>query len=335
MVVASIVVPVYNIEKYIRQCIESIQAQTVEEIEIILVDDGTPDNCGSICDAYAEQDVRIKVIHKENGGLSDARNKGAAKATGKYLFFIDGDDTVSPNMVEKAVGCAQHLNADMVFFDFESVEEETGRRDRYRFGLPENECMDVNKNPEMLITSPSACFRVYKKDFWDKAGIRFPKGLHYEDLATTPRLILAADRIGYIGDEPLYYYMLHAGSIMASKNFENSFKDRTFVLDYIKTHFQDQKMEKAYERELEYLFFDHAYFVPSKEIVLADSKSQWLEKFKSYAFTAYPNMLKNPYITGLSGKDKILLFLLRHKLYGVMNLLSGLRKKKDSLRNEK
>lgn len=334
MDLVSIVVPVYNIEKYIKRCIESIQAQTYENIEIILVDDGTPDNSGRICDEYAKQDKRIRVMHKKNGGLSDARNKGAEWATGKYLFFVDGDDTVSSLMAEKAVRLAQKLNADMVFFDFESVEEDTGRRDRYSFRLPDNQCIDIIKHPEIFIKSPSAWCRLYKTEFWVKSGISYPIGRHYEDLATTPRLILEAERIGYVACEPLYYYMLRPGSIMTSNNFEKSYQDRTYVLDFLKKYFEEKNADKTYKRELEYLFFEHAYFVPSKEIILAVSESPWLEKFKSFAFTAFPDMFDNLYVRQLSGKDKILLFLLKYKLYSAMNLLSGLRKKKDSMKNE-
>ena len=92
MMKISIIVPIYNVENYIRQCVESVIAQTHQDLELILVDDGSPDNCGRICDTYAEGDSRIKVIHKENGGLSDARNVGVANATGEYILFLDGDD---------------------------------------------------------------------------------------------------------------------------------------------------------------------------------------------------------------------------------------------------
>ena len=126
MELVSIVVPVYNIEKYIGNCIESIQKQTYENIEILLIDDGAKDESGAICDCYAQKDRRIRVFHKENGGLSDARNYGAQQVRGKYMLFIDGDDTISSELVEKTLDCAEKTDGDMVFFDFESVEEETG-----------------------------------------------------------------------------------------------------------------------------------------------------------------------------------------------------------------
>lgn len=329
MKLVSIVVPVYNIEKYIGRCIESLLGQTYEELEIILVDDGGTDKSADICDEYAKRYSSVSVVHKTNGGLSDARNKGAEKARGKYLFFVDGDDTVSPCMVEKTVQCAEKLDADMVIFDYESIEEETGRRDLYHFGLPEDQAFTMKDCPEVLIKSPSAWSRMYKKEFWDRTGIRYPIGLHYEDLATTPRFLLNAGRIGYVG-EPFYYYMLRQGSIMRNHNFERSYKDRTYVLDYLLEYFKGQNAQEQYKSELGYLIFEHGYFVPSKEIILADEKSPWLSEFREYAFLRNPDMLSNPYLSLLSGKDKILLHLMNRKLYKVMNLLSGMRKKRDS-----
>lgn len=329
---ASIIVPVYNIERYIRGCVESLQAQTEKNIEILLVDDGGTDKSGEICEEYACADKRIQVFHKENGGLSDARNYGARQAKGEYLFFIDGDDSVAPHLVEKTVACADKLQADMVFFDFESIEEETGRRDLYHYGLPENKVFSAGTNPEVLLKSPSACCCLYRKKFWDKSGIRYPKGRHYEDLATTPRFLLQAERIGYVGDEPFYYYMLRKGSIMHSSNFGRSYEDRTWVLEFLRDYFSQKERAREFQKELEYMFFEHGYFVPSKEIILENSKSIWLKKFRIYVEERYPGFLQNPYIKTLSKKDKILLFLMKRHLYGIMNILSGLRKKSDSLR---
>lgn len=334
MKLASIVVPVYNIEKYIEKCIESLRVQTWKNLEIILVDDGSPDQCGEICDKYAAKDSRIRVLHKKNGGLSDARNKGALEAKGEYLFFVDGDDSVNPRLVEKTMLCAEEQNSDMVIFDFESVEEDTGRRDLYHFSLPEDRTVNMTNTPELMLKTPAAWCRMYRKEFWDKSGIRYPEGIHYEDLATTPRLMLKAEKIAYVGDEPLYYYMLRPGSIMRSTNFERSYRDRTHVLDYLKQYYEEQGADRSCQKEMEYLFFEHGYFVPSKEIILADAKSPWLPKFKTYALDNYPGLLENPYIRQLSVKDKILLFLMKREWYGMMNFLSGMRKAKDSMKKE-
>ena len=114
----SIIVPVYNIENYIRVCVESILAQTYESFELILVDDGSKDNSGILCDEYAAIDSRVKVIHKENGGVSSARNTGLQQAKGKWIMYVDGDDWIEPDMIESLIETAKATEADLVFGDF-------------------------------------------------------------------------------------------------------------------------------------------------------------------------------------------------------------------------
>ena len=120
----SIVVPIYNVEKYLEQCIDSIINQTLKEIEIILVDDGSPDNCPQICDDYVKKDSRIKVVHKTNGGLSSARNAGIEIATGDYIGFVDSDDYIELDMYEKMYNIAIENNVDFVMSDYYSVSNE-------------------------------------------------------------------------------------------------------------------------------------------------------------------------------------------------------------------
>ena len=117
----SVIVPVYNVEEYLRKCIDSIVAQTLKDIEIILVDDGSTDGSGTICDEYASQDKRVRVVHKINGGLSSARNTGIEAASAPFLMFIDSDDWVEPNFCEKPYLAAKNNNADLVLFSFRIV----------------------------------------------------------------------------------------------------------------------------------------------------------------------------------------------------------------------
>ena len=129
MAEVSIIVPVYQVEKYIRQCIDSILAQTFTDFELILVDDGSKDNSGKICDEYAEKDKRIRVIHKENGGLSDARNKGLDNAAGKYFMFVDGDDYIAPNMAECLHNSILKADADIAACNYRYIFESDGKKD--------------------------------------------------------------------------------------------------------------------------------------------------------------------------------------------------------------
>ena len=125
--VVSIVVPIYKVERYLGQCVESILAQTLREIEVILVDDGSPDGCPALCDAYAARDSRVRVIHQENQGAGASRNIGLASARGKYIIFLDSDDIYHPQMLERMVPRAEKYRADVVICLADALEEETGR----------------------------------------------------------------------------------------------------------------------------------------------------------------------------------------------------------------
>lgn len=124
----TVIVPVYNVEKYLDRCVKSIVRQTYKDLEIILIDDGSPDRCPEMCDAWKLKDSRIKVIHKKNAGLGYARNTGIDNATGKYLCFVDSDDYIAPDTIEKAYYCAVQYNADIVSYGYYVVASDGDRK---------------------------------------------------------------------------------------------------------------------------------------------------------------------------------------------------------------
>ncbi|MDD2980777.1 MAG: glycosyltransferase [Hespellia sp.] len=332
MAKVSVIIPIYKVEAYLEKCIESVLAQTETDWEMILVDDGSPDHSGAICDAYAAKDMRIQVIHKQNGGLSDARNTGIEKATGTYLFFLDSDDHIHPRLLERTIDAAEQTRSDLVIFDIVSVESETGRQDVMEERLPRNQIMSLKEQPELLFANPSACNKLFRRAFWSASGVHFPVGRHYEDLATIPKLYGMSDRILYLGGEPLYYYMMREGSIMHGKQYQKNFEDRTRALDDLATYYKEKKLYEQCQQELAFLTFENGYFIPSKEIVLGDKESPYLQAFRTYIYERYPEIEKNPYIKGMSKKDRILYQLLRRKQYDAMILLSKLRKCADKLK---
>ncbi|MGC4018004.1 MAG: glycosyltransferase [Muricomes sp.] len=255
----SVVVAAYNVERYIEKCIKSLMRQTYENLEILLIDDGATDKSREICDRHAKLDNRIRVIHKQNGGLSDVRNVGLAEASGIYLMYVDGDDYVADNYVEAAVSCAESNYADVVIFDFEEIEEDTGRRDRWSMKLPRNTVLNANQMPKVLTVTPSSWNKLYRLEFFRGTGLTYPLGRNYEDLTMNPRLLVNAARIVYLQSEPLYYYMLRDGSIMRSKNFEKSYLQRKAAIEDIVLYFREKKLYQTFERELEYLAFEHAF----------------------------------------------------------------------------
>lgn len=231
----SIIVPIYNVEQYLDRCIQSILNQTYQNLEILLVDDGATDCSGAIADSYAAKDKRIKVFHKENGGLSDARNYGLEHVTGDYILFIDSDDFIVNIMCERLITVASSNNADIVSCNYYiyrgdddisihtmSVQDDkrtfTGM-DMLRYYLLKTEPFDLN-----VVWN-----KIFKLDLFNGVEpVRFPKGRVQEDNFTIFRLFLNANSIVTV-NEPLYYYVQRAGSIMA--NFT-----RRFMIDTIESH---------------------------------------------------------------------------------------------------
>jgi glycosyltransferase involved in cell wall biosynthesis len=217
----SVIVPVYKVEKYLSRCIESIINQTYSNLEIILVDDGSPDKCGDICDHYASLDSRVKVIHKENGGLSDARNTGLNIATGEYVNFIDSDDYIHEKFYEKLLTLVLSNNADIGQCEFLKVFEDKDHNNKVTSTIPLNsEKVATFNNVEALnqlysnVISGVAWNKLYKAELFK--DIRFPKGKIHEDDFTTFKVLYNSKKI-VTTSLPLYYYLQRSNSIMGSE----------------------------------------------------------------------------------------------------------------------
>lgn len=334
MPLVSVIVAAYNVERYLEKCVESLRNQTWKELEILLIDDGSTDKSGEICDRLARADARIRVIHKKNGGIADVRNLGIDEVKGEYLMFVDGDDYVAPEFVEYAVNSAMKHEADIIILDFEEIEESTGRVDKWSMQVERDTPINATQVPKMLITTPCPWNKLYRTEFWRGTGLKYPLGRNYEDLTLIPILLANAQRIIYLDSKPLYYYILHEGSIMRSKNFQKSFEDRKAAIEDIVSYFKEQGIYHSFRAELEYLAFEHAFFVPTKEILLDDPKSPYLERFREYVDEIFPNASKSPYIGEcLSIKDKVMLWLIKRRWYQATILLSKVRKQVDIIRH--
>ena len=222
----SIIVAVYKVEKYLNRCIESIINQTYENIEIILVDDGSPDSCPILCDNWAKKDGRIKVIHKENGGLSDARNKGLEVATGEYVGFIDGDDEISSSMFEKLMKIVEENNAEIGICQFARFID--GSVPNYTIV---DDCTIIDKDEALkeVLTEKIGnhiCNKLFKRGLFDNT--LFTKGVAYEDIFIFYKLLLKSKNIA-ITNSKLYGYMQRRDSITNNCTVKN-------VRDYIKAN---------------------------------------------------------------------------------------------------
>ncbi len=209
----SVIVPVYKVEAYLDKCISSIANQTYKNLEIILVDDGSPDNCPATCDAWAEKDSRIRVIHKPNGGLSDARNAGMAVATGELMTFVDSDDWIAPDMYEHLYQRLEEDSSDIAACGVQMVwENKTPSRMLTREGnrvLNQEEAMRAIIEESWL--KQPVWYKLYKTVLI--RDILFPKGKYHEDVFWSYQAIGRAQRVS-VSDHIGYYYLQRGGSIM-------------------------------------------------------------------------------------------------------------------------
>lgn len=211
----SIIVPVFNVEKYLKKCVDSIMDQTYQNFEVILVNDGSTDQSLNICSEYAQKDTRVKVINKINGGLSDARNIGIENATGKYITFIDSDDFIKRDYLEYLYYLIKKYNTKISICAY-SVLMESGKEINYGIGYCEKK-MDLKESYRRMLNeegfSVSAWAKLYETKLFE--NIRYPKGMLCEDNGTTYKILAKEKWIAY-GNESKYYYLKRNGSIMLS-----------------------------------------------------------------------------------------------------------------------
>lgn len=217
----SVVIPVYNAVAYLETCVGSVRAQTWPEIEILLVDDGSADGSGAICDAFAERDPRVRAFHKTNGGASSARNMGLRAAAGDYVYFLDSDDKIDPTLLEKLVRCAEETDAELVFFDAWAIDEATGARSEKNYSHKEIYTPDTGKNMmARMVKNGDFHMGVWqflaKKTLYEREELAFAEGIVYEDFLFTCQAYCLARRASYV-PEFLYERLYHADSVMTAK----------------------------------------------------------------------------------------------------------------------
>lgn len=215
----SVIVPVYKVEEYLDQCVQSIVSQTYTDLEIILVDDGSPDNCPAMCDAWAERDKRIKVIHKKNGGLSDARNAGLEIAAGKYISFVDSDDWIENDILQLSLQCAKENNADIVAFGVDwrysdHIENPHPLHSAVYYGTDNI----VRTYFQSCMVRTTVWNKLYKGSILN--DIQFPKGRIHEDEFFTYRVLAKANTVAVI-ETIGYHYRQHSNSIMGTYNLRH------------------------------------------------------------------------------------------------------------------
>lgn len=303
----SIVVPVYNVEKYIEKCVLSILNQTYEKFELLIVDDGSKDSSGEICDKLAENDVRIKVIHQENKGLSGARNTAIDIAKGKYITFIDSDDYIEKDYLEYLYMLCKKYNT-KISICAQSVVTNKGKKIEYTDKKSEKKMDKVECIKNMLLEdgySVSACAKLYSLDLFE--DIRYPIGRLCEDNGTTYKLIDKVEYISY-GSESKYLYLKRNDSIMGGQFNIKKYDLITLtdeMCEYLKS--KNYNIDEVLEKRKMY-----ARFSVLRQIVFATNRNIEVEdKIIKELLENEKNIMNNKYS---SIRDKLALIVL--KLFG-------------------
>lgn len=323
----SVIVPVYKVEPYIRKCIDSILAQTYTKLEIILVDDGSPDCCPVICDEYSVMDSRVKVIHKENGGLSDARNAGLSEAKGEWIAFVDSDDWIEPDMYEKLLANAYEYSAEI---SCGGVNDELIAEDGISIlkttmtGVVEVTCCTrTEAMTRYFNTSWSAWDKIYQKKIFD--NIRFPVGEINEDEAIVLQLLEQCNKVVYTNE--VFYHYIHRPSSITTASFSPKkfawYRHCRNNLTWIQEH-HPELTELAAAR------YRGALIWTLTEIAL--SNQRYYQEVNELCDELKTNRFIFKVIPYLHGTDKIRVFLLTYLPYPLYRVFIRWKRKYRSLK---
>lgn len=288
----SFIVPIYNVEKYLKRCVESLLAQTFKDFEVILIDDGSTDSSGDIADSYGEKysDV-FRVVHQENKGLGGARNTGIELAGGHYLLMVDSDDYVSPKLLECADKYLKDNEDDILIFNF-ITEEENGKQ-KVQYLHADRGYRHISAK-EFIAETPAAWNKIYKAKLFKETDLRYPERIYYEDIAMTPCLALYADKIGVI-DDALYYYIQRHSSIIHTKNTSRIMEIRDAVKCTIEYYKKNNKFD-MFRPELEYLTVIHVLCLGVQRVLGSEYDAIKLKKLLDFVMDIFPDYKENIYV---------------------------------------
>lgn len=299
----SVIIPVYNVENFLEKCIESVLEQSYKNLEIILVDDGSTDKSGKICDEYKMTDNRIKVIHKANGGLSDARNTGLKTARGKYYSFIDSDDYIASEMLQIMIDSIKRNHCEIAVCNMIRFLE---NGDHFVFYHPvDTEQILSGEERFLTMNQPSVCNKLFDSELFN--NIKFPKGKYYEDTYIYHELLYQAKRVVLTG-KASYWYRARPDSIVGRKQYTNQYFDFIEAI-YYRARFLESKNVQPYWIEA-CLSLYAAYANAEKNIEKSeDTRINFNQSRKKFIW-AYNKIIKREMNIGM--KQRIRLILLRY-----------------------
>ena len=314
----SVIVPVYNVDRYLKKCLDSLVMQTLKDIEILVINDSSPDTSQAIIDEYKEKYPQIRSFIKENGGVSSVRNFGLKEATGEYVGFVDGDDYVEEDMYEKLYDLAKRNDANVAVcaYYYDKNGKETVKTEYH-----------YQDSREMLTRFYGVLWnKIYRKDYLDSLDFSFPEGRRFEDSSYLTHMALTMKDFVFT-DEPLIHYVQHEGSLTNTSS--RTVLDAIEMLKDLKAYYTAKGKDEEYRSELEYVFIRFCLgnpFITASKIKDTKARREVLNALWDTLNTAYPQWHDNPYLKTLPGLKNRYFRSVNKALYDFMSFVCSFRK---------
>lgn len=316
----SIIVPVYNGEKFLNICVDSVLADGGADWELILVNDGSKDGSGALCQVYAGQDERVRVIHQENKGPGGARNTGLENAKGEYVLFADSDDALVPGALERLRWAVEEFHPDILTFDYLADDGEGHLVPTKANIAPENTPFRLEEHPEFLNSMPATWARLWKRSLYMDSGIRYPERAFYgEDLQTSCKLFALADSIVYL-PEHLYRYLDRPGSLM---NTADPARNRHMLAAFadLTNWYEQRGLREKFEEQLCAMAIEHLLMAATVRVAKAAPADPLLADIRAFMEVRYPRWRENGSVGELSALRKFALYLIEHRHFRLLGWL--------------
>lgn len=321
----SLIVPVYKVEEYLPKCVESIRAQSCQDYELLLVDDGSPDRCPALCDAYAAQDpAHIRVIHQPNAGPGAARNRGIDEAEGDYIVFVDSDDYLSPETLEELRRAIEQTGADL--YHFGAFVERNGRViGQVREQVPVDHVTDLRQAPRYFFGTMAPWGKAYRRALFSDKSLRYPPQVRYEDIRLSVKLLARCERIVSLKGT-YYHYLQREDSAMRNRNADRNAELLT-AFDDILAWYRENGLFDEFRDELCALAVEHILLSATVRVLLIDPHHRLIGEFRSYVEREFPDYASNRYVAELPRARALAFRLLQKRRYGTVRLLFGLKER--------
>lgn len=315
----SLIIPVYNVERFIKKCLDSVESQTYKDLEVVIVNDGSTDSSLEIIEEYVRKNPAFVCYSIENRGQGGARNYGVRKAAGDYIFFLDSDDYIAPDCIEKLAARAEEDESDIVVCNNYDVREDGKILFSYKNSHRKNP-VTIYDEPALLLNRICPWGKLYRRELFSE--LEFVSEW-YEDLRLIPKLYLKARKISYV-DEPLVYYVLRKGSTMNNRNLERNLVIIDAFEDLI-GYYKNEGVYPVFKNELEFLVIENVAIAAVSRVARGGGKGkEVIRKLQDYLDT-FDDLYDNCYLNTLSPNKKIILFCNRRKWYGLTRIFLNIK----------